>query len=129
MKVSRIFPAVLCLALAWAATPLLPRSWGIEHVHGLFAGAALYYVAYVRAAFPRRERARRPFTGTAPRGRLWRTVLARAAVFGAVLAAFLYVVFELYRGFDLRWHLATFAAWVLSEDLAERIRASRTQEA
>jgi hypothetical protein len=124
MKASRILSAVACLALGWAVTPLLPRSWGVGHLHGLFAGAGLYYVAYVRAAYPRPERAGRPSAGTARRGGLWRTVLARAAVFTAVLAAFLYVVFELYRGFDLRWHLATFAAWVLSEDLAERVRVS-----
>lgn len=123
MKRSAIALAVACLALGWAAMPLFPRAWGLEHVHGLFAGAGLYCVAYVRAAFPEgrgREPAVRP-------GWLWRVVLARAAVFGAVLAALLYVVFQLYRGFDVRWHLATFAAWALSEDLAERFRPTRTR--
>jgi hypothetical protein len=125
MKASGLLPAVVCLTLGWAGAPLLPRSWGVGSLHGLFAGVGLYSVAFVRVAFPRRSRAGRTPCGAGRRGRFWRIALARAAVFGAVLAAFLYVVFELYRGFDLRWHLATFAAWVLSEELVERLRWSR----
>jgi hypothetical protein len=125
MRLSRILPAILCLAVGGAAAPLLPRSWGVGPLHGLFAGAGLYSVAFVRVLFPRRARAAGGSAGTARRGPLWPRVLARAAVFGAVLAAFLYVVFDLYGGFDLRWHLATFAAWMLSEDLVERLRPSR----
>jgi len=129
MKRSAILLALVCLALGWLAMPLLPGAWGLEHVHGLFAGAALYGVAYVRAAFPPRARAGRVPAGGPPFRRFWSVVLARAGVFTAVLAAFLYVVFELYRGFDVRWHLTTFAAWVLAEDLAERCLAARAREA
>lgn len=129
MKRSAILLALACLALGWSVMPILPRAWGLEHVHGLFAGAALYGVAYARAAFPPKARGGRPSFGRASLGGFWGVVLARAGVFIALLAAFLYVVFDLYRSFDVRWHLTTFAAWVLAEDLAERFRATRTREA
>lgn len=125
--VRRILPALLCLAASWAAMPLLPRAWGQSRVHGLFAGAALYYVAYARVAFPARGRGAGPggrFRSAGPR---WRVVLARGAVFGALLGALLYAVFDLYRGLDMRWHLATFVAWVLADDLTERLAATRTR--
>ncbi|HEY7728716.1 MAG TPA: hypothetical protein VID50_09695 [Candidatus Eisenbacteria bacterium] len=128
MNLWRTLPAIVCLALGWGATPLLPRAWGLGPVHGLFAGTALYYVAFVRAPAPRGSPGRRSIPGAAPLRSPWQVALARAAVFGAVLAVLLLVVFELYRGFDVRWHLATFAAWAISEDLAERFHASRAPE-
>jgi hypothetical protein len=125
--VRRILPALVCLAASWAAMPLLPRTWGLSRVHGLFAGAALYYVAYARVAFPARVRGAGPGARFRPAGPRWRVMLARAAVFGAVLGALLYAVFEIYRGLDMRWHLATFAAWVLADDLTERLAPTRTR--
>jgi len=124
----RILPAILCLAAGWAAMPLLPRAWGLTRAQGLFAGVALYSVAYARVAFPARSRGGGPGGGTrfaaAP---VWALVLGRAALFGAVLAAILYAVFELYRGLDMRWHLATFVAWVLADDLTERFAPTRSR--
>ena len=115
-----IVPGILCLAAGAGFARLLPVDWGEPTLYGPLFGGALFYVAVARAVAAARDRGGAPrFRWLGPGGIL-PSVLLRSAVFLAVLALFLFAVYDWFRAYDMRWQLVAATAMALSEDLLER---------
>jgi hypothetical protein len=126
MRRAWIVVFILSVLAGTAAGSLAPKTWGYASPWGVCVGVALYFVAFRRPVLGERFAGGARGTRGAPEAR-WlgpRGVLAsallRASAFLALVLLILYVAYDLLRSSDLRWPLATLAAWSVVDATLER---------